>query len=322
MSFKLFDRRLILVSGKGGVGKTSVAAALALLAARQGLKTLLCELDPEGGLARLFKVAGASGGEPQPLKTDNLHFLFVDVEAALEEYLSIYMRFKAFYRPIVKSPAMRYFLRAAPGFKELLTIGKIWWEEQLVEGRPKRHRWDTIIVDAPATGHGISFMGVSHATVGMVRLGPIKSQAQRMVDALQDPGRTSLVIVTIPEEMPVNETIELANRSYKELGIHLGPIIINLMPCEVFGEKELNAYHELHHRADNAKNSSPALRSIFKLSDIGIKRRELALSYVKKLRETLPDPPFIEIPQIPDWNWDRETIDKMADCLMKGLDSD
>lgn len=319
MSFKLFDHRLILVSGKGGVGKTSVAAALGLLSARHGLNTLLCELERDGRLARLFKIEGSSHGEPTPLKTDNLHYLFVDVEAALEEYLSIYMRFKAFYGPIVNSPVMHYFLRAAPGFKELLTIGKIWWEEQLVEGRPKRHRWDVIIVDAPATGHGISFMGVSHATVGMVRVGPIRTQAQRMVDALQDSNRTSLVIVTLPEEMPVNETIELADRSLKELGINPGPVIINSMPREVFGNSELKTYNELHEWVDGKRNPSPALRSMFKLADLGIKRRELALIYMKKLREALPEQPFIEIPQIPDWNWDRQTVDKMADYLMGGL---
>ena len=229
------------------------------------------------------------------------------------------MRFKTLYQPILKSSVIRYFLRAAPGFKELLTIGKIWWEEQLTLGRPKKHRWDIIIVDSPPTGQGMSFMGVSHATIKMVKVGPIRAQAQRMVDALQDTKRTNLVIVTLPEEMPVNETIELADRSRNELGIHLGPIIVNSMPREVFTGDEMAEFLKLRDRLEAKGSFNPTLGSIFKLTQLAIERRELALLYLKKLRKALPENSFIEIPHIPDWNWNRETADKMADCLIRGM---
>lgn len=307
---------MLLVSGKGGVGKSSVSAALAVLAARHGLKALLCELESGGRLAKLFKVEDEARGEPIALKTENLHYLHIDTEVALEEYLSIYMRFKRLYQPIAKSPAMHYFLKAAPGFKELLTVGKIWWEEQLLEGRPKKHRWDIIIVDAPAAGHGISFMGVAQMTVDMVRVGPIKTQAQRMVDALQDPNRTRLVIVTLPEEMPVNESIELANKSRDDLGIKPGPVILNAMPQEIFGS-DLEEYNELKKGVLSKNNGSPQLKSMVGLAELGIKRRSAALEYREKLAGALPDREILEIPYLPDWDWGFKTIHEMAECLNK-----
>jgi anion-transporting ArsA/GET3 family ATPase len=312
----LFERRLIIVSGKGGVGKTSVSAALALLSARQGLKTLLCEIEQGGRLAKLFDVPEGQGKTPLPLRTDNLYYLFIDPESALEEYMAIYVRFKALYSPIINSPMMNYFLKAAPGFKELLTIGKIWWEEQLIEKRPKRHRWDLLIVDAPATGHGISFMGVSQATMRMVRVGPIRAQAQRMVEALQDPRRTCLVI---PEEMPVNETKLLADKSRNELGIHLGPIIVNAVPEEVIPHDLMAEYAQMKKILESSENLSPDILSTLKLVELGIKRRELALTHINKLKALLPNETFLEIPFLPDWNWDRNTIDKIAEILQQKL---
>jgi len=144
----LLERRLILVSGKGGVGKSTVTAALATLAARAGLKVLLCELERGGRLERIFNGDSSS---------KNITLLYIDPEAALEEYLKIYLKVKPLYKPIAQSPAMNYFLQAAPGFRELLIIGKIWWEVQLKEGKAHKHKWDMVLVDAPATGHGISF---------------------------------------------------------------------------------------------------------------------------------------------------------------------
>lgn len=315
----LFEHRLIIVSGKGGVGKTTISATLGLLSARQGLKTLLCEIEQGRRLAKLFDIPENAGKTPIPLKTDNLHYLFIDPESALEEYMAIYVRFKALYSPIINSPLMNYFLKAAPGFKELLTIGKIWWEEQLIERRQKRHKWDLLIVDAPATGHGISFMGVSQATMNMVRVGPIKAQAQRMVEALQDPRRTCLVIVTIPEEMPAKETKMLADRSRTGLGINLGPIIVNAVPQEVISADMVESYVYIRKSLRSQRDVSPIVLSTLKLVELGMKRHQLALSHIDELKKLLPHETLLEIPFIPDWNWDRNTVDKIAELLHQKL---
>lgn len=314
---RLFDRRLILVSGKGGVGKSTISAALALSAAKAGLKVLLCELDSGRRQSRLF--SERSAGSEDAFKK-NISILYVDPEAAMEEYLKIYLRIRQVYKPIVQSPAVNYFLQAAPGFRELLIIGKIWWEVQLEEGRPKRHKWDVVIVDAPATGHGISFMGVAHAVSSMVRIGPIHTQAEKMVNTLQDKRITALVTVCIPEEMPVNETVEFIDRADKSLGIPIGPIIMNTMPSTVFEDRDIVRWRELRDRVESDPNASPELKGLVSLSKMGRKRRESALDYRQHLQDRIPSAEIVDVPNIYLWNWNIDTVKEISGYLKNGLD--
>ena len=308
---------MVLVSGKGGVGKTTVTAALATLAARAGLKVLLCELERDGRLARFFN-NGASGLDESAAR--NISFLFVDPEAALEEYLKIYLRIKQVYRTIVQSPIMNYFLQAAPGFRELLIMGKIWWEVQLQEGRPRRHRWDLVLVDAPATGHGISFMGVAHSVADMVRVGPIHNQAKNMLSTLQDERSTVLVPVTLPEEMPVNETVDLVSRVGEGLGIAIGPLVVNGMPTQVFPMNELATWREMEDGVTEGEPTSPQLSALVKLARMGRNRREAGLQYRRQLRERLRGIEIVDVPYLRSWKWDSQTVIEVAGYLQRSLD--
>ncbi len=294
-----------------------MTAALATLASRAGLKVLLCEIERDGRLARLI---GEKAPGPDDAAAKNISLLYVDPEAALEEYLKIYLRIRSVYKPIVQSPAMNYFLQAAPGFRELLIIGKIWWEVQLEEGRPRRHRWDVVIVDAPATGHGISFMGVAQAVTKMVGIGPIHNQAERMVSTLQNDRATALVTVTLPEEMPVSETVDLIGHTDRALGIPIGPVVVNCMPPQVFPMRELAVWRDLRDRIENDNRASTQLKALTSMGRMGRKRRELALHYRRELRDKLPQVEMVDVPYLYRWNWDTQTVDEVAGYLQRSLD--
>jgi anion-transporting ArsA/GET3 family ATPase len=220
---------LLLVTGKGGVGKTSVAAALGVLAAREGVRTAVVELGGSDVLLELLRAPDArprkaSAREPQPLAENLFGFRLVP-EQALEEYLELQLRVRVFARAITGNGAFHRFLDAAPGWRELITLGKLWHLASLEDsaGRP---RWPLIVVDAPATGHGLSLLSAPSVVIDTVRMGPLRRNTDRVHELLTDSERTLVLPVTLPEELPVNETLELRAR-VRELGVGLGPVIAN-----------------------------------------------------------------------------------------------
>jgi len=249
----LFTRRLLVVVGKGGVGKTTVACALALEAARRGRKVLLCEVD---GVARAPQLLGA---RPGPLgeavaTAAGPWLMAVEGKAALAEYLAMIIPVKRLLQSVFKSQLYQYFVAAAPGLKELMTIGKIWFEAERTgaDGAPI---WDHVIVDAPATGHGLQYLRMPAAARDTFESGLVHREAQRLVDLLTDPARTAVSLVATAEEMPVNETIAMARTLRDELGMPTGLLFLNRMHAgglaaadaararEEIGWSELNARH-------------------------------------------------------------------------------
>ncbi len=224
----LLSRRLLIVTGKGGTGKTTFAAALGTLAARRGLDTVVVEVGHEPVLPRLLgNAASPSTGKPQrdPVQmSPHLFTLHIAPQVALTEYLELQLRVRALARLIVGNQAFGRFLDAAPGWRELITLGKLWHLTSLeVDGRPK---WPLLIVDAPATGHGLSFLSVPQVIFETVRLGPLRRHTELVQTLLGDPVQTLVLPVTLPEELPVNETLELCAR-VRELGLEIGPLFAN-----------------------------------------------------------------------------------------------
>jgi len=229
---ELLERRLIFVSGKGGVGKTTVAAALGLLASQHGKRTLVCEVDPKGDLAASYECAptGFTPREVQP----GLWAMSMNTEESLREYLKLNLRIPVAGRIGPLARAFDFVATAAPGVKEILTVGKLCWEVR--EGH-----YDLVVADASATGHIVGQLSAPQGINELVQVGLVRQQTGWMLDILSDPTLTGLCIVATPEEMPVSETIDLAGRVAKETTVDLASIIVNRVLPELFttGEEEI-----------------------------------------------------------------------------------
>lgn len=230
------QQRLWVVTGKGGVGKSTVAAALALASAREGARTLVCEINATERISYLLEKPEV-GPEIRQIEP-NLWAVNVQPEPAMREYALMVLRFQAIYKAVFENRVIRYFLRFIPSLQELVELGKILYhlQEKLPNGRWK---WDRIIIDAPATGHAITFFSVPQVLLDTVPAGPMQREAEKMRDLLVDPTTTAAVLVALPEEMPVNETIELHRAFRDQLRIRTGAVVLNMFVPERFSQGDL-----------------------------------------------------------------------------------
>src|SRR4051794_7078310 len=205
---ELLDRRCLFFTGKGGVGKSTMAAATALLAANIGKRVLLIEVDAKGDVPAQFEQSPV-GFKPRQVHP-GVMAMAMDTEASLQEYLRLNLRVPVLGRLGPLARVLDFVATAAPGVKEILTVGKIMWEvREAIEGRADH---DLVIVDAAATGHIVAQLGAADAIQELVDVGPLRIQTQWVSELLSDPAVTAVNVVTTPEEMPVAETIELVAR--------------------------------------------------------------------------------------------------------------
>jgi anion-transporting ArsA/GET3 family ATPase len=229
---ELLQRRVVILTGKGGVGKSTSAAAIALIAAQRGQKVLVIEVDAKGNVPDFYDTTRV--GFKYRRLHQGVYGLSMQPRESMHEYLSIMLHVPKFsLNPL--SGFMQYASQAIPGLKEILVTGKIYYEEKARDGDGPR--WDLIVVDGAPTGHVVSQLGAAGHLKTLVKSGPIHDQAE-MIDALlTDLKRTAVVLVTIPEEMPTSETIDLAGRFVEETGITPFGLIINqLQPRQLSGE--------------------------------------------------------------------------------------
>jgi Anion-transporting ATPase len=304
----LLDRRLVIVTGKGGVGKSTVSAALALLAAREGKRVLACEVNAQERIAPLLGAppSGPTAREVLP----GLFTVNVTPAEAMREYGLLVLKFRAIYDAVFENRLVRYFLRVVPSLAELVMLGKILHEAKAEErGRP---RWDLVVVDAPATGHAVQLLRVPSALVDTVPGGPLRHDVEWMQALLVDPARTSLAIVTLPEEMPVNEAVELDAQVRSVLGIHRGALLVNAMPTARFSAEEAARLAAV---VDDPPPLGPAARA----ARLQTSRAEQAGRYLARARAAL-DLPTTVIPLFPDPAWGRPAIEKVAAAIAAGRD--
>jgi arsenite-transporting ATPase len=216
---------VVIVAGKGGVGKTTMTAALAQAASLQGLSALIVEIEGKAGLARLFGVDDldyeeqvlVAGDEAAGVGEVRARSLTADV--ALLEYLNAHAMGRVAKR-LVSSGVLDVLATAVPGIKDILLLGKVKQLEQDATA-------DLIVLDAPASGHAITFLRAARALLDAVRVGPINAQAQEVMELLTDADRCRVVLTTLPEETPINELIETAHRLGEDVGVALGPVLVN-----------------------------------------------------------------------------------------------
>jgi anion-transporting ArsA/GET3 family ATPase len=231
------ERKLLVVTGKGGVGKTTLAAAIGMLAADAGLRTIVVEVGDQDRLPTLFGRSAQSAGAEIAL-SDGLWSISIDPDRALLEWLQA-LGGRMSGRVLASSGTFQYFAAAAPGAKELVSMVKIWELTQTKRWRGRGRGYDLVVLDAPATGHALGMLHSPRTFGAIARVGPIAGQAERVRELLEDPARSSYFTVAHATEMAVSETLEFQEDLHGELGRELHAVIVNCVLPQRFTSAEL-----------------------------------------------------------------------------------
>jgi anion-transporting ArsA/GET3 family ATPase len=320
----LLGRRLLFVTGKGGVGKSTVTAAFALLAAEHGRRVLVVEVDGKGNLADLFehRAVGFAPVEVQP----GVFAMTMDTEASLREYLRLNLRIPVLGRLGPVARVLDFVATAAPGVKEILTVGKICWEvRESIEGRAP---WDLVVVDAAATGHIVAQLGAPEAIRELVAVGPVRSQTEWMSELLADPAITALNVVATPEEMPVNETIELVERAQAELTVPMGAVIVNRVLPELFTRADQETFEALREPEPTARlaelvgaaapGAAAGTTAVLDGARLAVSLRRTRATHLSRLRRSVALP-LLYLPYLFVRTHGLRVVHMMADALGEEL---
>jgi anion-transporting ArsA/GET3 family ATPase len=250
----VFERELLVVTGKGGVGKTTLATALGLLAAERGLRTIVVEVGDQDRLPALFGLPVQGSGVESELQK-NLWSISIDPDRALLEWLQR-LGGRVSGRVLASSSTFQYFAAAAPGTKELVSMVKIW---ELTQGRRRRGRggYDLVVLDAPATGHALGMLDSPRTFGAIARVGPVAAQARRLSELLENPARSSYLAVAQGTEMAITETLELQERLHEQLGRDLDAVIVNSVLPQRFSAPELARLARLGENHAGGRKGAP-----------------------------------------------------------------
>ncbi len=304
--------RVVIVAGKGGVGKTTVTATLAVAAARTARSVLIVEVEGKSGLATAFN-RPALGYEEQDL-APGIRGRTLTPDAALRDWLEG-NGLKRISKRLVQTGALDVIATAVPGMKDILVLGKV---KSLEQSRAA----DLIIVDAPAAGHALTFLTSAHGLLDAVAVGPVRKQAADVVELLSDPARCQVVLVTLPEETPVNEAVDTAFAIEDRVGVRLGPVVVN------------GSYPELALTAASATASAAqadaGLVDVFvsdtEAADLAAaaafraERTRIQLAQAERLAQALPLPQ-ISLPFVFTAEIGPPEIEALADAFVEGVET-
>jgi len=310
----LLDRQLVVVTGKGGTGKTTVAAALAVLAARQGKRVLICEMDAKGSLAAAFDAS------PLPFDPvavgDGIWAMGMNTEDSLREYLRLFVHIPLVGRLGLLAKTFDFVADAAPGVKEILSLGKLCYEV-------RECHYDLVIVDGVATGHVIAQLGAPDAISDLIKVGPVREQTRWMQDILEDHTRTGVVLVTTPEEMPVLETADLIGRIAAETRVDVAAVVANRVLPELFGRSEEAVFTALGRNDVLAVLRSRLGNGIDAVLDgahLAVAMRRGGAAHLEVLRRSVPAGlPVLYVPEFFSRSTGRRSAELIADALGEEL---
>jgi anion-transporting ArsA/GET3 family ATPase len=315
----ILDKRAIFVTGKGGVGKSTVAAALGLAAARRGKRAIICEVAQQERMSRFFERQGVGYHEAEI--APNLYAFSIDPQRALEEYLLMQIKVKPVYDLMFKNRVFTYFAAATPGLRELVTVGKVWELAQLDRRVKRGAKYDIVIVDAPATGHGVGILRTPKTFSDIARVGPVKRQADAIYEFVTNPKLTSVCAVAWPEEMPVNETIDLERNLGRELGLGLDQVFMNGIYPQIFSDDEAGLIRKRLEQESSSNGDTSVIRRAALRAAISEHRRARAhQEQLARLEEGL-DRDAVELPFVFRPQLDMEAIELLADRIEEGLET-
>jgi anion-transporting ArsA/GET3 family ATPase len=291
---ELLSRRVVILSGKGGVGKSLVGAALAVAARERGRRVLLVEVAAPLEAARLL--GGPPSGGRETEVRPGLFTVNLDPAAVMDEYVRHVVRIDMLARRILESPIYHRFFAAAPGLKELMVLGKIMVLEEARARFSSRPLFDLIVVDAPATGHGLAFLKVPLAASAAAPVGPIGHNARKVLALLRDRRRTALVVVAIPEEMAVVEAVQFYRLATEELRMEPLAVVLNGCHERRFSDAdEAEVLRLTGAEADGYLGPDVPLGAALRAARRQIRRRKLTRFYQARLRRSL-DSPLVSLP--------------------------
>jgi anion-transporting ArsA/GET3 family ATPase len=304
----VLDKRLIFVTGKGGVGKSTVATALGLLAAQRGKRTIVAELASQQRVQRAFDHPGARFRELE--LAPGLFTISIDPEHAMEEYLHV--KAGRLGQLLSSSRLFQAFAMATPGMRELLSIGKVWELAQLQRRTSGAAPYDLVVVDAPATGHGVGILRTPRTFADIARVGPIAHQGRTIATTIADRTFTGLVAVATPEEIPVNETLWLSDALAGE-NMELDAVIVNATYPSRFDSDEVTELADALRRT-----RSPLARSALRAALSEHARAATQREQMNRLREGCSGP-LIELPYLFAERVGSGELELLADALRVGL---
>ncbi len=279
-SNQLLDKRLVLILGKGGVGRSTVAAATASACAAKGRRTLLFQSTSQDRIGNIFSQP-AIGTAIQPL-AENLFAVNTTPKAALKEYGMMVLRFQSIYKLVFENRISKHFLHAVPGVQDYSIIGKAWYHT--TETKNDKPVWDTVVFDMPASGHSLSMLRIAWTIIQTIPRSPLTKSANSMVDLLRDPQKTSIMLVTLAEEMAAREALDLHQGLNKHLDLAIHHLFIN----QVYPD-----YFPLHSPASDIldkliRSQLPtSVASVTTHADLLRERKRLHEQYIRELRDSL-----------------------------------
>jgi len=301
----LFDKRLVLVIGKGGVGRSTVAAAIAASTARAGRTTLLYETNAKDRFAQFF--GGPEIGPTPSALRPNLWASNTTPAEALHEYGLMVLRFERVYKLVFENRLTKHFLRAIPGLDDYSLLGKAWYHT--TETRRGAPVWDTLVFDMPASGHALSMLKLPSIILDTVPEGPLTRDARKLRELLLDPERTAIVMVTLAEEMPANEATEVSSILRDDLGLAVTHRVVNQVYPDHFpaGSPAARVLDVL----EGAPRLAPELAAVAAHGALGRGRRRLNERYLRVLAERT-GATWVELPALFSPALEAEHIDLLS----------